>query len=120
MKLFKKLKINFCKKYKGRNWSNVVFTDNQAFIIIVQELVDGFLKGKIILCKEKYSKKVYVWGVFCLEFFEGNMNIQKYVSILENNINKIKEMFPKSGYCNEIMIKNINQMSHWNFIFKIK
>ena len=26
----------------------------------------------------------------------------------------------KNGYCNEIMIKNINQMSHWNIILKNK
>ena len=27
--------------------------------------------------------------------FEGSMDIQKYVSILQNKINKIKEMFSK-------------------------
>ena len=33
----------------NKDWSNVVFTDDQIFIFIVQELVDGFLKEKITL-----------------------------------------------------------------------
>ena len=52
--------------------------------------------------------------------FERNMDSQKYVSILENNINKIEEMLPKNEYFNKIIIVNINQMPHWTFILKIK
>ena len=37
-----------------------------------------------------------------------NIDSQKYASILGNSINKIKEMLPKNGHCNEIMIVNIN------------
>ena len=40
------------------------------------------------------------------------MDSQKYVSILKNNINKIKEMLPKIDIAIEIMIESINQMSH--------
>ena len=50
--------------------------------------------------------------------FEGNMDSQKYVSILENNINKTEEMLPKNEYFNEIIIVNMNQMPHWTFILK--
>ena len=61
---------------------------NQAFIFIVQELVDGFQK-------EKFSKSACMgayWsiGTTSLEFYEGNMDSQKYVSILQNKINKLK------------------------------
>ena len=34
-------------------------------------------------------------GAIGLEFYEGDMDNQKYVSILKNNINKIKEIPPK-------------------------
>ena len=41
---------------------------------------------------------MYVWGAYWsirainLEFYEGNMDSQKYVCILDNNINKITYM----------------------------
>ena len=50
--------------------------------------------------------------------FEGNMDSLKYVSILEYNIIKLKR-------CSKWILQldhdsSINQMSHWNFILKIK
>ena len=47
---------------------------------------------------EKYFLSVCMgayWKKSVSSFFEGNMDGQKYVSILENNINKIKEMLQK-------------------------
>ena len=37
----------------------------------------------------------------------------------KSNINKIIEILINKNF-NETIIVNINQMSHWNFIFKIK
>ena len=34
-------------------------------------------------------------GAISVRFCEGNINSKKYVSILENNISKIKEILPK-------------------------
>ena len=58
--------------------------------------------------------------VISFEFYEWNIDSKKYISILEHNINKIKEMFPKNEYFNEIMIVTINQMYHKNSILQIK
>ena len=50
--------------------------------------------------KEKFSK-MHVWGanlsmgVIISSFIEGNMDCQKYLSILENNINKTKGIHQK-------------------------
>ena len=95
-------RLAFCNKNIDRDWSSVVFTDESSFYLHSPGISRWVPKGESnIIVKEKYSKKVHVWGAYwskgeiCLENFEGNMDSQKYVSILENNINKIKEMLPK-------------------------
>ena len=45
-------------------------------------------------------QKINVWGTFCrkgtieLQFFEGNMDIQKYIEILENSRREMNELLP--------------------------
>ena len=54
MKLFKNLRLTFCKKNKGRYCSNVVFTDESSFQIHSPGVCRWVLKGKnTIVVKEK-------------------------------------------------------------------
>ena len=53
-------------------------------------------------------------GAINLEFLK-----EKYVCMLESNIIKIKEM-SKKWILKWVMILNLNQMYHWNFIYIIK
>ena len=55
-------------------------------------------------------------GAISLEYFGGNMDCQKYASLLENSVNKIKEILQKMKI--SMILANINQMPHWNFYLK--
>ena len=48
--------------------------------------------------KDQVHQKINVWGAFCskgtieLQFFEGNMDSQKYIEILENSRREMNEL----------------------------
>ena len=68
--------------------------------------------------KSAYIGRILKHGSNHSRVFEGNLDSQKYASILENNINKIKVMFPK------LILQWDNKSKHksnvsLNFILKI-
>ena len=125
IKCCQKLRLTVWKKNKNRDMSNVAFTDKSSFYIHNSEISIWIIKRENrIAVEEKYLKacmEAYLnIKTISLEYFGGNMDSQKYASILENNVNKIKEMFQNNRDCNNIMIANINHISHWNFIIITK
>ena len=67
-----------------------MFTDESSFYL--HNLAIGNFKLRKQHClKENYSSM----GAIYSEIFGGNMDCQKYVNILENNVNKIKEVLQK-------------------------
>ena len=62
MKLFKKnLRLTFCKKNKGRDWSNVVFTDESSFYLHSPGVSRWVPKGEnnIVIKKNTLKKCMY-------------------------------------------------------------
>lgn len=92
-------RVIFATKYLNINWQNVIFSDECC-------IWEGFKVPKRWFIKDlgidfdvsfKHSKKINIWGAICgsdvksINIFTENMNKEKYVSILKENLSKIYE-----------------------------
>ena len=83
------------------NFDNVFFSDVSTFYSHYPGKSRWINPGEIYTqTKTKYTQKINVWGAFCskgtieLQFFEGNMDSQKYIEILENSSREMNELLP--------------------------
>ena len=94
-----KTKINYSKENKKRDWSIVAFINESRFYLHISGISIRTLKEENNIDKKKLYKCMY-WSILKrrshqFRNFKGNIDSEKYSSILENSVNKIKEILQK-------------------------
>jgi transposase len=99
-------RLRFVRMYRNTDWRHVLFTDEKTFQLfgrpnrqndIIWETSAANVTGTPSV---KHSAKVHVWGGISyygktdLHLFHENMDADLYVSILEEHLDRVPDMFP--------------------------
>ena len=95
-KVNQKNRVSWCigKRWRTVNnfWNNVIFSDeSRGFIYVWRKPEEGWRPDLVRRCEQR-PVKVMLWGCICysgvrtLSKVDGNINAQKYTTILEDNI----------------------------------